>query len=129
RALHNGGRLMADTRNHRVLSVSTHDGGARPIALPDSGLCDPTYAEELPDGNVLVCDTGNGRVIELNREGQIVWDYGDAIAARRHLSYPRSVELTGADRYLVADTGHNRIVEFAAGGVEERPFRAEFPLF
>ena len=128
RQMANGQRVVADTRNHRVLCVSP-SGQAQPIALPDSGLSDPSYVDALSDGHFLICDTGNARVIEVDSRGRIVWDYGDAIAARRYLSYPRSVELLNPGRYLVADTGHNRIIEFVDGTVQERGFRAAHALF
>lgn len=126
--LADGQRLIADTRNHRILSVYP-DGRARSITLPDSGLCDPNYADVLPNGHYLVCDAGNERVIQLDQQGGIVWEYGDSIAERRHLSYPRSVDLIGHNRYLVADTGNNRIVEFPDGKAEARPLCAGFDLF
>ncbi len=126
--LSSGQRLIADTRNHRILSVFP-DGHAQPIALPESGLCDPTYVDGLPNGHYLVCDSGNGRIIQLDPQGKIVWEYGDSIAGRRHLSYPRSVDLIGENRYLVADTGNNRIVEFQNGKVETIRFNAEYTLF
>jgi hypothetical protein len=126
--LANGQCLIADTRNHRILSIS-QDGRAQPLALPDSGLCDPYYADSLSDGHHLVCDAGNERVVELDRQGNIVWEYGDSIAARRHLSYPRSVDLIGTHHYLVADTGNNRIVEFREGKVETKTFDARHALF
>jgi len=128
RHLVDGRRLIADTRNHRVLVVSP-DERARSITLPDSGLCDPNYADGLPDGHYLICDTGNARVIQVDAQGRVVWEYGDSIAGRRHLSYPRSVDLIGQNRYLVADTGNNRILEFPDGSAEPRVLCAGFDLF
>ena len=126
--LANGRRLIADTRNHRILVVDA-DGSALPIEIREASLSDPTYADETEYGHYLVCDTGNRRVIELDRQGHIVWQYGQTIASRRHLSYPRSVELTGPDRYLVADTANDRIVEIVKGEVRERACLAEPVLF
>ncbi len=128
KCLSDGERLVADTRNHRVLSV-TPEGQAHSIVLPDSGLCDPTFADELADGHRLICDTGNGRILELDQQGGIVWEYGDTIARRRHLSYPRSVDLVGPERYLIADTGNNRIVEISEDKVETKQFSPDFELF
>jgi hypothetical protein len=123
-----GQRLIADARNHRILSLSPQREVGE-IPLPDSGVSDPTHVDALPDQHVLVCDTGNARVIELDKAGRVVWDYGDAVAARRYLSYPRSVDVIAPDRYLVADTGHNRIVEFVHGEAEPIPFRGDDALF
>jgi hypothetical protein len=123
-----GERLIADTRNHRILAVA-HDRQARPRVIATDGLCDPTHVERLPDGHVLVCDTGNGRVVEFDNSGRAAWVYGDAVAERRQLSYPRSVSVTNRGGFLIADTGNNRIVELIDGRIEEKPFRAAEPLF
>ena len=128
RCLADGRHLIADTRNHRILTVDA-DGSAMPIETGDEILSDPTYADETEYEHYLICDTGNRRVIELDRQGHIVWQYGQTIASRRHLSYPRSVELTGPNRYLVADTAHDRIVEIVDNEVRERACHAEPALF
>jgi hypothetical protein len=126
--LADGRRLIADTRNHRILAVDP-DGTALPIEIREECLTDPTYADETEHGHYLICDTGNRRVVELDRQGNVVWQYGQTIASRRHLSYPRSVALTGSDRYLVADTAHDRVVEIVGGVVRERACLAEPALF
>ncbi len=128
KCLADGQRLIADTRNHRILSVSP-DNRVRSITLPESGICDPNFADGLPNGHYLICDAGNARIIQLDSQGGIVWEYGDSIAERRHLSYPRSVDLIGPDRYLVADTGNNRIVEFPDGTTQAKLLCAGFDLF
>jgi hypothetical protein len=37
-----------------------------------------TRVRRLPNGNVLVCDTGANRVVELNRDGTTQWQYPDS---------------------------------------------------
>ncbi len=32
-------------------------------------------ARQLPNGHVLICDGGEGRIFEVNQAGQLVWDY------------------------------------------------------
>jgi len=128
RSTPDGKRLIADTRNHRVMLIGA-DGDVSYLQPEDGNLHDPVYADGLEDGHFLICDTGNQRVIEIDRQGKIAWQYGHAVAKRRFLSYPRSVDLTADGGYLVADTAHNRIVEFANGRVQERPFRGHLPLF
>ncbi len=128
RGLADGRRVIADTRNHRVLSVS-RDGTTTPITPHGQDLIDPRYADVLRNGNYLICDTGNARVIELDGQGRIVWSYGEPIAIRRRLSYPRSVDVTGPGRYLIADTAHDRIVEVDNGRIHERPFHDHPTLF
>ncbi len=128
RMLPDGRRLIADTRNHRVLVVA-HDGTAQPLPIAEGGLCDPMFADWAGNGHFLICDTGNGRIIEVDGQGQVTWQFGNRSGAERMLSYPRSVDVTGSGHYVVADTAHNRIVEFDDGGVNERPFHGDRPLF
>jgi hypothetical protein len=128
RVLPDGRRLIADTRNHRVLLVNQN--GTTVQLKPDEGeLCDPMNATVLSDGHFLICDTGNHRVVETDPTGRIVWQFGNAAPQRHFLSYPRSVELTADQKYVIADTAHDRIVEIEAGQVCERPCQARPPLF
>lgn len=126
-----GGHLIADTRNHRILDVS-QDGVARRIEPDESevgALCSPTFVERLPGGNLLICDAGNERVLELDAGLRVVWQYGRQVAHERALSYARSVELHPDGTLLVADTGHNRLVSLAKDGRVERVLDANGGLF
>jgi len=38
-----------------------------------SGLC--AGCQRLPNGNTLICETMHGRIIEVTREGEIVWEF------------------------------------------------------
>lgn len=38
-------------------------------------LFNPVYAERLENGNTLICDTGNKRIIEVSKDKKIVWQY------------------------------------------------------
>ena len=128
RQIKNGQRVVADTRNHRILMVNA-DGASCEVMPHDGTLCDPVYADMLDNGNCLICDTGNARVIELDDQGYIAWQYGASVVSRRLLSYPRSVDVTGSGGYLVADTAHDRIIEVHDGGISERPFQDKPGLF
>lgn len=102
--------LVADTRNHRILLVD-RNGSSRPLQVVDDQLCDPLYADVLDDGNILVCDTGNQRVVELTPDGHVVWSSQKTPAPTHLFSYPRSVEITESETYLIADTAYDRILE------------------
>ncbi len=128
RLIADGRRLIADTRNHRVLLVDDH-GSAEQLKLDEVKLSDPAYATELSDGNFLICDTGNRRVVETDPSGHVVWQFENVAPPQRILSYPRSVEWICEGTYMVADTANDRVVEIAAGQVRERPIRAQRPLF
>ncbi len=128
RAVAGGQRLIADTRNHRVILVGS-DGTTRDICPDDMELTDPTYAEMTPDGQILICDSGNARVILLDTQQRVDWQFGAPVRRQRLLSYPRSVECTGPAEFLIADTAHDRIVYFADGRYEEIRLRSETALF
>ena len=123
-----GRSVIADTRNHRILLIDA-EGSDSQMIHHDGTFRDPTYATLLNNGNCLVCDTGNKRVIELDELGYIVWDYGPPVVSRRLLSYPRSVDVNGAGGYLIADTAQDRIIELVDEQVSEMPFRGNPGLF
>ena len=67
--------IVADSENDRIVEIDTSTeeiiwtyGG------PDR-LQYPRDADRLPNGNTLITDTLNNRLIEINRQGQIVWEY------------------------------------------------------
>jgi len=118
--------LIADTRNHRVLSVSS--GATTVLSLPFETCC-PSFVAQTPDGGYLLCDAGNERVLSLDSELAIRWQFGRAVADQRNLSYPRSVEPTGNGAVVVADTAHDRVVTITNEEAREWPVDDETPLF
>ncbi len=127
RELAPGTRLVTDSRNNRLLSTrgTAVDETVR-TPLP---LCGPSFADRLPNGNTLICDSGNDWVFELDGSGSVVWQLGEPVAKRRSLSFPRSAQLTPGGTLLVADTANDRIVEFTADGREASVLPAEQDLF
>ena len=105
------------------------DGSTECVGPDEGQLSDPTYADANRNGNLLICDSGNSRVIELDAQQRIVWQYGSAIRKRRHFSFPRSVEVNSAGEYLIADTANDRIVKAAPGDEPEKLACAEMGLF
>jgi hypothetical protein len=81
--LDNGNILVYDNgtvrKYTRVLEIDPltgnivwqYDGG------PDNRFYSPTKgsAQRLPNGNTLICDSCNGRAIEVTRSGEIVWEW------------------------------------------------------
>ncbi len=74
--------LITDQGKHRVIKVnrttnaiSWQFGTGLPVSS-DNGLNLPTDADVLANGNVLICDRGNKRLIEVNDTGEIVWQFG-----------------------------------------------------
>ena len=78
-------------------------------------LNSPVQNTFLPNGNVLITDQGNQRVIEIERRhNTIVWQYGTtgvAGAGANQLSAPNSAERLANGRVLIADEGNDRAIE------------------
>jgi hypothetical protein len=74
-------RLIAtsDAKPGGIEELSTH-GQVLWRYAPTGGpreLNHPSLARVLPGGNILVCDTGNDRILVIDRQTkQIIWQYG-----------------------------------------------------
>lgn len=90
-------------------------------------LSTPVQCTWLPNFHVLITDQGNNRIIEVNLEKQIVWQYpGSNTNASDQLNSPNSAELLENGHILIADENNNRALEvtradqivatFTAGG-------------
>ena len=74
----------------------------------------PVQNTYLPNGDILITDQGNQRVIEVNMAQQIVWQQGQtgvAGAAYNQLNSPNSAELLENGDILIADESNNRVIE------------------
>ena len=133
-----GAMWVADTGNHRILSISKTaitsvaagngaagfggDGGQAWLAE----LNQPTACAVDSSGNLLIADTGNNRIRKVNSAGVIstvagagapgsAGDLGPATAAL--LNGPRGLAVDGNGNIFIADTGNNRIREITADGI------------
>jgi hypothetical protein len=126
--LADGQWLIADTRNHRVLAIRNAQV-AETIEPRDTELCCPTSAARLHNGGLLICDAGNARVLELDPDRRVRWQFGHAAVERHDFSFPRSVERVDAETYLVADTANDRVVQVRHGEVHAWPTPGAAQLF
>jgi hypothetical protein len=73
--------LITDQNNHQVIMVRRSDNqiifrfGEQGVSGTGSRLNSPSDADLLPDGTILICDTGNNRLIQVDRQGQIVYAF------------------------------------------------------
>jgi hypothetical protein len=128
--LANGLTLMAGTGTPANVSSAMPDGCAdnRVIVVNKAGniiwqygqagvagndtneLNVPVAAIQLPNGDFLITDQANNRVIEVNQTTkQIVWNYSD-------LNGPNSAELLDNGNILIADQSNNRAIEVTRAG-------------
>ena len=67
--------LVADSENDRVVEYARRDGEWERTWTLRGNLNWPRDADRLPNGNTLVTDTLNQRVIEVTPTGEVVWEY------------------------------------------------------
>jgi hypothetical protein len=73
--------LVGDSENDRIAEYANPDGdltngtGWERTWTLEGDLNWPRDADRLPDGNTLVTDSANHRVVEVNPEGEIVWEF------------------------------------------------------
>lgn len=75
-------------------------------------------AQRLPNGNTLIADTNHNRIIEVNREGTIVWN--SAVLADEHpglrLYYPNHAADLDNGNLLISDRNNSRVLEVTRTG-------------
>ncbi|PSP84986.1 PGF-CTERM sorting domain-containing protein [Halobacteriales archaeon QS_1_68_17] len=69
--------LVADSENDRIVEYARENGGwERTWRLGDSdGFSWPRDADRLPNGNTLIADSRNNRVVEVTPAGEVVWEF------------------------------------------------------
>lgn len=108
--LANGNTLIADEAANLVLEVTP--GGA--VAWSYDGAVEPASAERLADGSTLITDGGNDRAIRVARDGTILWEYSTSSLlgiTDLGLAGPRRASPTPTGSILIADEGHDRLLE------------------
>lgn len=74
-------------------------------------------------------DQGNHRVVALDREGHLHWQYGQTEiggAEEGQLDFPSHLQWTSSGTCLISDTGNNRVLEVnRADGTVLRSFGEE----
>jgi len=87
---------QATTTSGACLDVGEDAGGAN-VEAPDSGVT----------GNVLIADQFNNRVVEVTRQGDIVWSFGDgnAVPGPTSIVAPNDAERLPDGETLMSGTG------------------------
>jgi len=117
--LEDGRLLVTDPGNHRVVELArdgTVDWQFGRTGKPggDEGLlAGPRSATRLP-GGVLIADSDNGRVLEVDGGGAVVWRFPSG--KEQHLDGPRDAERLPGGTTLVADSGNGRVLEVDPAG-------------
>jgi hypothetical protein len=67
--------LVADSENDRVVEYAKTDSGWSRTWTLNGDFNWPRDADRLPNGNTLVTDTLNHRVMEVTPSGEVVWEF------------------------------------------------------
>lgn len=116
--------LIADQGRQRILEVNKDSEILLQYGQPDTpGISDgylnmPSDVQRLVNGNILITDTGNHRVIELE-DWKIIWQYGNPENLESggygsdpgFLSYPQSALRLDNGHTLIVDAGNLRLLE------------------
>jgi hypothetical protein len=120
-------RVIVVNEEGQIIWQYGQDGGVAGASFDQLNV--PVAATFLPNSHILITDQSNERVIEVNREKQIVWQYGVTGfvgSGFDELNNPNSAELLENGHILIADENNNRAIEvdhefniihtFTAGG-------------
>lgn len=117
-----GNILICDQGNHRVIEVSLvsktivwQHGTTGTSGTGRNHLNSPSSALLLDNGNILIADAGNDRVIEVSRRHSTVWRYGDSNSGES-LNGPSFACRLENGNTLITDSGNNRILEIDPSG-------------
>jgi hypothetical protein len=124
--------LVADSENDRVVEYTRVDGTwTRTWSVGSSRtLSWPRDADRLPNGNTLIVDSMNHRVIEVTPRGRIVWEYYATWGPYDAERVAHGDGSTGPTMRDLGVTGHHG-VRGSAGDVDaprERSFAAWFAV-
>ena len=67
--------LVADSENDRIVEYTREDGTWKRTWTLTGNFNWPRDADRLPNGNTLVTDTLNHRVMEVTPSGEVVWEF------------------------------------------------------
>lgn len=69
----------------------------------EGGLNWPRDSDRLPNGNTLIVDSRNGRVIEIDSEGKITWSF-------EGLRLPYDADMLPDGKVIISDSGNSRVI-------------------
>jgi hypothetical protein len=98
--------LITDTNNNRIIEIQN---GQVSWEFKQT-LLRPRSATYVSNGNILIADTGNRRVLEVTRTGQIAWSFAKDMQAPTH-----ALRLEDGNT-LITDAGFNRVIMINPSG-------------
>lgn len=101
-------------QDNRVILVGSN--GTIKWQYGPAELNTPVAARMLANGNVLITDQGNARVVEVSQAKAVVWQYPADLDGGSLLSSPNSAERLANGHTVIADEGNNRVIEVDTSG-------------
>ena len=116
--------LISDTGNDRVIIVDKKTRrivwSSDNVTLSDgSKLNYPNDADFIEDDRILITDRNNHRVIEIDLNGKILWQFGETGVPGSdlsHLKFPHNADKLPNGNTIVCDSENNRILEIDPSG-------------
>jgi DNA-binding beta-propeller fold protein YncE len=115
-----GSVFVANTWGHSVIKLDAElklveswgVGGQTEAGGDPFALYGPRDIAVAPNGNVLIADTGNARIVEYTPDGDFVRQFGSKGTSGAPLEFnePTSIDVTAAGEIYVADLYNKRIV-------------------
>ncbi len=120
--LPNGNLLITERDKHRIIELNRDTGeivwqfGVEGYyGKDDSHLHGPHNADRLPNGNTIVADSRNDRILEIDPQGNIVWRY-PPFPFLDPLQWPRDADVLDNNDVLIADSLNGRVLEITRQG-------------
>ena len=116
--------LISDTGNDRVIIVDKRTNqivwNSDDITLSDgSRLNYPNDADFITDDRILITDRNNHRVIEIDLNGNILWQFGETGipgSDNTHLNFPHNADRLPNGNTIICDSENDRIIEIDPSG-------------
>jgi len=108
--LSNGNTLMTSASGAgEIVEIDSASQIVWGIEYQENIVDRPASVERLDNGNTLIADSDNNRVIEIDNSKQIVWSKTDLYA-------PRDAHRLDNGNTLIADTNNHRVIEINSAG-------------
>lgn len=86
---------------------------------PDLKFKSPDDLVFTRKGDIVVADTGNGRLVHMSQQGKIIHTWGKKGKGDGEFATAHGLAIDGNDRIYVADRGNNRVQVFTLDGTHK----------